>query len=89
MDMLIEVVRYNVTNGRTTEVRQFPIMGPTAELAKQVAWATQIDQRDGWYVVKGSVKFGSIQNGQFQERHTRSVPLFINGYRRLASHLRV
>lgn len=87
--MLVEVVRYTVTNGRTQEVRQLPITGPVAEVAKSLEWARKIDVADGWYVVKGSVKFGSIQNGQFQEIRKRPVPLFaFDGFRRMASHLR-
>lgn len=88
MGMLREVVRYTVTNGRTTEVRVLPLEGPTVELEKAIRWAAQIDRADGWEVVRGSVKFGSLQNGEFLERKTRPVPLFVGGFRRLASHLR-
>lgn len=89
MAKYIEIVRYKVTNGRTIEARQFYIDGPTLELERQVAWAAQVDARDGWYVVKDSVQFGTMQNGEFRERVTRRTPVIaFDGFRRLASHLR-
>jgi hypothetical protein len=83
-----EVVRYMVTDGRNFEARMLPVNGPTSEVERQLAWARDVDQRDGWYLVHGSVEFGTRQNGTFQVEHRRSVPLFVNGFRRMSNFLR-
>lgn len=89
MSMLVEVVRYQVTDGRTVETRLLPITGPTVEVERALRWAAQYDASNGWNVIKGSVKFGSMQDGQFQEIHKRRTPLIaFDGFRRMASHLR-
>lgn len=61
------------------------ISGPVVEAAKSLEWAVTVIERDGGKVI--DVKFGTLQAGEFRERVERKVPLFVNGFRRMASFL--
>lgn len=87
MGFIKEYARLEVVNADGTTGPVFcDISGSVIEATKSLDWLVQTIERDGGKVT--SAKFGTLQKGEFRERLPRTVPLYVQGWRRMSHILR-